>query len=55
MHLYDTVENHLMMNFALKINKFGLDEIDNLEPWIREIYISMLENHIKDEEARNKE
>jgi hypothetical protein len=48
MNLYDTVEGHLEMNFYLKLNKYSMDEIDNLEPWMREIYINMCIRHQKE-------
>lgn len=48
MHLYDSVENHIETNFFLKLNKYSLEEIDNLEPWLREIYISMTVKYNKE-------
>jgi hypothetical protein len=35
-------------------HNFRLDELDNMIPWEREIYISLLEDHIKKENERMK-
>tara|TARA_B100001057_G_scaffold493796_1_gene589045 strand:+ start:806 stop:931 length:126 start_codon:yes stop_codon:yes gene_type:complete len=32
-------------------HKYSLNEIDNLIPWEKEVYITMLIDHIKEEEA----
>jgi len=56
MHLYDSVESHIQTNFFLKLNKFSMDEIDNLEPWMREVYINMCKEYQqerKDELEKN--
>jgi hypothetical protein len=33
-------------------HKYSLNEIDDLIPWEKEVYVSMLINHIKEEEAK---
>jgi hypothetical protein len=33
-------------------HKYSLDEIDNLIPWEKEVYISMLINWLKEEEEK---
>lgn len=33
-------------------HKYSLSEMDNMIPWEREIYIELLINHIKEEEAK---
>ena len=35
-------------------HKFGLEELDNMMPWEREIYILLLMEHIKEENERIK-
>ena len=35
-------------------HNFRLEELDNMLPWEREIYLSLLEQHIKDVNERNK-
>jgi len=36
-------------------HKYSLTELDNMMPWEREIYIGLLEEHIKEENKRQKE
>ena len=33
-------------------HKYSLTELENMIPWEREIYIGLLENHIKEENER---
>jgi hypothetical protein len=35
-------------------HKYSLSELENMIPWEREIYVSLLMNYIKEEEQRNK-
>jgi hypothetical protein len=35
-------------------HNFRLDELDNMIPWEREIYLSLLEQHVKEENERIK-
>ena len=35
-------------------HKYSLTEIENMMPWEREIYVSMLQQHIEDENERIK-
>ena len=35
-------------------HKYSLTEIENMIPWEREIYVSLLINHIKEENERIK-
>jgi hypothetical protein len=34
-------------------HKYSLTEIENMIPWEREIYLSLLENYIKEEEEKS--
>ena len=34
--------------------KYSLTELENMMPWEREIYVSLLEQYIKDENERQK-
>ena len=36
-------------------HNYSLSELDEMMPWEREIYVSMLHQHIKDENERIKE
>lgn len=45
---HDTMENFYKINFLLmQIHKYSLTEIENMMPWEREIYISMLLQYIE--------
>jgi hypothetical protein len=35
-------------------HKYRLDELENMIPWERDIYVTMLINHIKEENERRK-
>ena len=35
-------------------HNFGLDELDNMIPWEREIYITLLQEHVKEQNERMK-
>jgi hypothetical protein len=35
-------------------HNFGLDELDNMIPWEREIYINLLQEHVKEQNERIK-
>ena len=35
-------------------HKYSLSELEMMMPWEREVYVSMLVNHLKDEEAKHK-
>lgn len=35
-------------------HKYSLTELDNMIPWEREIYVALLQNHIKEENDRMK-
>jgi hypothetical protein len=43
------------MNFSMmQHHKYSLTEIENMLPWEREVYISLLANHIAEENERIK-
>ncbi len=35
-------------------HKYSLTELDNLMPWEKEIYITLLKNHIKEENEKRR-
>ncbi len=35
-------------------HNYSLTELDNMIPWEREIYVALLQNHIKEENDRQK-
>jgi len=47
--------NHYKLNFELMYNeKYSLTELENMIPWEREIYVSMLTQRIKEENEKRK-
>jgi len=36
-------------------HKFSLTELEEMLPWEREVYVTMLINHLKEEEDRQKQ
>ena len=38
----------------MQYHKYSLTELENMLPWEREIYISLLNKHIAEEEERRK-
>ena len=52
---HNNLENYYILNFALmQHHKYSLTEIENMMPYERDIYSTMLENYIKDENDRIK-
>ena len=49
------LESYFRLNFALmQYHKYSLTEIENMMPWERDVYVVLLQNHIKEEEERAK-
>jgi hypothetical protein len=43
----------MMTNFAMvQHHKYSLTELENMIPWERDIYVSLLLNHVKEEKQR---
>ena len=50
-----SLESYYRLNFALmQYHKYSLTEIENMMPWERDVYVVLLQNHIKEEEERAK-
>ena len=50
---HDSLYNYYKTNFGMmQYHKYSLTEIENMMPWEREIYIGLLEKHIKEENQR---
>ena len=48
--------NYYKINFALlQFHKYSLTEIENLIPWERDVYISLLEAHIEEEKLKQQQ
>ena len=47
--------NYYLSNFTMmQFYKYSLSELENMYPWEREIYISLLNQHIEEENERRK-
>jgi hypothetical protein len=52
---YNNLENYYRTNFSLmQHHKYSLTEIENMMPWERTVYISLLNAHIKEQEEARK-
>ena len=50
---HTSLSNYYQTNFSLmQHHKYSLNEIDSLIPWEKEVYVSMLVDHIKEQEAK---
>ena len=53
---HETLENFFKTNFLLmQEHKYSLSEIENWMPWEREVYISMLIEHLKKKAEKKRE
>ena len=56
MFRHDTLRNYYKTNFSLmQHHKYSLTELENMIPWERDIYVSMLIQYIEEENKRIKE
>lgn len=52
---HDNIENYYRTNSLIVYNnRFTLTELEDMFPFEREIYVSLLVNHIEEENERNK-
>ena len=50
------LESYFRINFALmQFHKYSLTDIENLIPWERDIYLSLLQQHIEDEKLKQQQ
>jgi len=53
---HETLVNYFQTNFQLiQHHKYSLEELENMMPWEREIYITLLMNHIREENEKEKQ
>lgn len=56
MFSYDTLKNYFKTNFAMmQHHKYSLNELENMMPWERAVYIDMLQDHLKRIEEQNRD
>ena len=52
---HEDLESYFKTNFALiQHHKYSLTEIENMIPWEREVYLSFLQQHIEEENLKQK-
>tara|TARA_R100000008_G_C3522217_1_gene134634 strand:- start:3 stop:170 length:168 start_codon:yes stop_codon:yes gene_type:complete len=50
------LENYYKINFALvQYHKYSLTEIENLIPWERDIYVTLLQQHLEEEKIKQQQ
>lgn len=50
------LESYFKINFALmQFHKYSLTEIEGLIPWEREIYLTLLQQHIEEEKLKQQQ
>jgi hypothetical protein len=50
------LESYYRINFALmQFHKYSLTEVENLIPFEREIYLSLLQQHIEEEKLKQQQ
>tara|TARA_B100000424_G_C22679116_1_gene372115 strand:+ start:241 stop:420 length:180 start_codon:yes stop_codon:yes gene_type:complete len=53
---YMSLESYFRLNFALmQYHKYSLTEIENMMPWERDIYVGLLQQHLEEEELKQKQ
>jgi hypothetical protein len=50
------LENYFKLNFSLmQYHKWSITEIEAMLPWERDIYVSLLQQHLEEEELKQKQ
>ena len=53
---HNNLENYFKTNFAMmQHHKYSLSDIENMVPWERDVYVDLLQQHIREENERIKE
>ena len=51
-----TAESYYQLNFSLmQYHKYSLMEIENMMPWERDIYVSLLKNYLEAEKLKHQQ
>jgi hypothetical protein len=54
--IHNSLANMYQLNFALvQHHKYSLTEIENMIPWEREIYVTLLKQFLEEQEERMKQ
>jgi hypothetical protein len=50
------LENYYQLNFSLmQYHKYSLTEIESWLPWEREVYVTLLKNHLEEEKLKQQQ
>lgn len=50
------LESYFRINFALmQFHKYSLTDIENMMPWERDIYLTLLKQHIEEETLKSQQ
>ena len=50
---HEDLASYYKLNFALmQHHKYSLPELENMMPWEREIYVSLLQQHVEEENLK---
>ena len=50
---HEDLESYFKTNFALmQHHKYSLTELENMIPWEREVYLTLLQQHIEEENLK---
>jgi len=50
------LESYFKLNFSLmQYHKYSLTEIENMIPWERDVYVGLLQQHLEEEELKEKQ
>ena len=50
---HDNLQNMYMTNFAMiQHHKYSLSELESMMPWEREIYVSLLQQYVEEENLK---
>ena len=50
---HEDLESYYKLNFALmQLHKYSLTELENMMPWEREIYVSLLQQYVEEENLK---
>ena len=53
---HEDLESYFKVNFALmQYHKYSLTELENMIPWEREIYLSLLKQYIEEENLKQQQ
>ena len=53
---HTSLESYFKINFALmQHHKYSLTEIENMIPWEKDVYVTLLEQYIEEENLRQKQ